>query len=402
MKLVFLVNGEDAMDLLADIPFPGSSKHSIGHYGKRDVFVVTVSLDRKTVQSAKILADYRDQLLALEKNKKPKKRSVKCLHDEASEFFCARLYPKFLEFERGLRMAVTIALCADRDSFDSEVAASLEHLTLEKLGERLFTDRSFVEEAQSAVNTNYIRKDVFLRRVEKMQEKAMWNGLFGNDMPSVKRLFDEIRDRRNDVMHFHTMGSTRYQTTVSMLGKANREIRDFISISLANVNYPSKKARDARQALQNLAETYTDMYREWQQTITPLQEMVARNREYYSELLQAIAPYQESMRKIQEMTSEATSKLASSIQYPQFDIPESTIRAAQAMVDAAACAQSVHTIELGPDHDDMKPQNRSTNIGNQSADAAEDQANEPHSGLRDKDCDEGENSGEAQRPEQPL
>ena len=49
MKLVFLVNGKDAMDLLAGIPFPESSKHSIGHYGKRDVFVVTVSLDRKTV-----------------------------------------------------------------------------------------------------------------------------------------------------------------------------------------------------------------------------------------------------------------------------------------------------------------------------------------------------------------
>lgn len=42
-----------------------------------------------------MLADYRDQLLALEKNKMSKKRSVKCLHDEASEFFCARLYPFF-------------------------------------------------------------------------------------------------------------------------------------------------------------------------------------------------------------------------------------------------------------------------------------------------------------------
>lgn len=96
MKLAFLVNGKDAMDLLAGIPFPESSKHSIGHYGKRDVFVVTVSPDRKTVQSTKMLADYRDQLLALEKNKMSKKRSIKCLHDEASEFFCARLYPKFL------------------------------------------------------------------------------------------------------------------------------------------------------------------------------------------------------------------------------------------------------------------------------------------------------------------
>lgn len=30
MKLAFLVNGKDAMDLLAGIPSPESSKHSIG------------------------------------------------------------------------------------------------------------------------------------------------------------------------------------------------------------------------------------------------------------------------------------------------------------------------------------------------------------------------------------
>lgn len=76
MKLAFLVNGKDALDLLAGIPFPESSKHSIGHYGKRDVFVVTVSFDRKTVQSTKMLADYRDQLLAIEKNKMPKMGSA--------------------------------------------------------------------------------------------------------------------------------------------------------------------------------------------------------------------------------------------------------------------------------------------------------------------------------------
>ena len=149
-------------------------------------------------------------MLALEENKKPKKRSVKCLHDDPSRFFCAKLYPRFSEFETSLRTVVVIALCADRDSFDSEVAASLETLSLEKLGERLFTDRTFVNEARKAVDTDYTRKDALLRRITGTKEKTIWDGLFGDDLSSVKTHFDDIREYRNDVMHFHTMGAGEY------------------------------------------------------------------------------------------------------------------------------------------------------------------------------------------------
>lgn len=345
MKLVFLVNGKDARDLLLGIPFPESSKHSIGHYGKRDVFVVTVSLDRKTVQSAKILADYRDQLLALEKNKNPKKRSVKCLHDEASEFFCARLYPKFLEFERGLRMAVTIALCADRDSFDNEVAASLEHLTLENLGERLFTEHAFVKDVQRAAKTNYIRKDAFLRRVEKMQEKTMWDGLFGNDMPSVKRLFDEIRNRRNDVMHFHTMSADQYKEALALVGSVNRDLHSYINRSLANVNYPAEKAEGAKRALLELAETYSDIAREYQRSILPMAKMLSGYQDTYSQLMRGLAPYQDQLKRMQESLSSIMPSISPSLYAFDPEISDSLIRSAQAMVDAASKSKSQTSLD---------------------------------------------------------
>lgn len=92
MKLAFLVNGKDAMDLLAGTPFRIFETLHRSLWKERRLCRNGLP-DRKTVKSTKMLADYRDQLLALEKNKMSKKRSVKCLHDEASEFFCARLYP---------------------------------------------------------------------------------------------------------------------------------------------------------------------------------------------------------------------------------------------------------------------------------------------------------------------
>lgn len=123
MNLIFLVNGGGAKILLQSIPYPDGADHKIGPYGNRDIYTVTVSFEERTVRAATSLANYRDQVLALEKNKKASKRNIKCLCDDASRFFCAKLYPRFSEFETSLRTVVVIALCADRDSFDSEVSA---------------------------------------------------------------------------------------------------------------------------------------------------------------------------------------------------------------------------------------------------------------------------------------
>lgn len=345
MKLVFLVNGKNAMDLLAGIPFPESSKHSIGHYGKRDVFVVTVSLDRKTVQSAKILADYRDQLLALEKNKKPKKRSVKCLHDDPSRFFCAKLYPRFSEFETSLRTVVVIALCADRDSFDSEVAASLETLSLEKLGERLFTDRTFVKEAQKAVGTDYIRKDALLRRITGTKEKTIWDGLFGDDLSSVKTHFDDIREYRNDLMHFHTMGTGEYKEALSLVGSVNRDLCSYIDKSLANVNYPTEKEEGARRALLELAETYSDIAREYQGSILPMAKMLSGYQDTCSQLMRGLAPYQDQLKRMQGSLSSIMPSISPSLYAFHPEISDSLIRSAQAMVDAASKSKSQTSLD---------------------------------------------------------
>ena len=70
MNLIFLVNGGGAKILLQSIPYPDGADHKIGPYGNRDIYTVTVSFEERTVRAATSLANYRDQVLALEKNKK--------------------------------------------------------------------------------------------------------------------------------------------------------------------------------------------------------------------------------------------------------------------------------------------------------------------------------------------
>lgn len=348
MDLIFLVNGGGAKNLLQSVPYPDGTNHKIGPYGNRDVYTVTVSLEERTVRAATSLANYRDQVLALEKNKKASKRNIKCLCDDASRFFCARLYPRFSEFETSLRTVVVIALCADRDSFDSEIAASLETFTLEKLGERLFTDHAFVKEVQKAIGTYYIRKDALLRRITGTKEKTIWDGLFGNDLSSVKTHFDDIKRCRNDVMHFHTMSAGQYKEALALVGSVNRDLHSYINRSLANVNYPAEKAEGAKRALLELAETYSDIAREYQQSILPMAKMLSGYQDACSQLMRGLAPYQDQLKRMQESLSSITPSISPSLYAFHPEISDSLIRSAQAMVDAASKSKS----QTSPDTQD--------------------------------------------------
>ena len=345
MDLIFLVNGGGAKKLLQSVPYPDGTNHKIGPYGNRDVYTVTVSLKERTVRTATSLANYRDHVLTLEKNKEASKRNIKCLCDDASRFFCAKLYPRFSEFETSLRTVVVIALCADRDSFDSEVAASLETLSLEKLGERLFTDRTFVKEARKAVDTYYIRKDALLRRIAGTKEKTIWDGLFGDDLSSVKTHFDDIRGYRNDVMHFHTMNAGKYKEALSLVGSVNRDLRSYIDKSLANVNYPTEKAEGAKRALLELAETYSDIAREYQRSILPMAKMLSGYQDTCSQLMRGLSPYQDQLKRMQESLSSIMPSISPSLYAFHPEISDSLIRSAQAMVDAASKSKSQTSLD---------------------------------------------------------
>lgn len=345
MDLIFLINGGSAKDLLQSVPYPDGASYKIGPYGDRDVHTVTISLEKRTVREATSLANYRDRVLALEKNKKASKRNIKCLCDDASRFFCTRLYPRFSEFETSLRTVVVIALCADRDSFDSEVAASLETLSLEKLGERLFTDRAFVKEARKAFDTYYIRKDALLRRITGTKEKTIWDGLFGDDLSSVKTHFDDIREYRNDVMHFHTMGAGEYKEALSLVGSVNRDLRSYIDKSLANVNYPTEKAEGAKRALLELAETYSDIAREYQRSILPMAKMLSGYQDACSQIMRGLAPYQDQLKRMQGSLSSIMPSISPSLYAFHPEISDSLIRSAQAMVVAASKSKSQTSLD---------------------------------------------------------
>lgn len=253
MQVIVLVDGEDALEQVRKAALPNGVTRKHGKYGNDGLYVVEFQTDDDTVSSAARLAELRDSVIC---------GNVKILRDDPSELFCRRLYPKVMRFERDLRMALIIAFNSNGMNFDNEFVSSLESQGIGELGKVLFFDKRLNKLLQDLVNGKkgaILSKMHVLDAVQKHEDCTTWDKLFGDDLPSVKRRFTEIKDTRNDVMHFHTMGYQRYRRALGIFHVANSELSSYVQNCLSDVRYPSHKAADAREAVKTLTDAYSSI-----------------------------------------------------------------------------------------------------------------------------------------------
>ncbi len=254
MKLAFLIRDNDVKSEYANASLPDGVTRTVGTYSAEggDLYFVSFAMDGNTIGNARILATLRDSL--------PDGAEVRTLLDEASAKFCELLYPHFCRFEKGLREAIVVATCAEQGNFDDKNVVDVEErLTLEQLYNVLFVDGRFVKETRNLTKGNFTRDDL-IASISALNENPLWNVLFSNDdMPTFRERRTEIKDRRNDVMHYHRMTGTVFDETRDLLKKVNDEIDAYLEHVRSDVTYPKSKAENARVAAQMLSETYQDM-----------------------------------------------------------------------------------------------------------------------------------------------
>ena len=255
MKIAFLIRGSDIKDQLRNIALPEGVSRTIGTYQAEggNLFFIHFSMDGNTLANARVLVKFRDIL--------PNSGNVRILRDEASAKFCELLYPHFCRFEKSLREAITIATCAVQGNFDDKRVVEMEEqFILEALYEVLFFDSKFVREAK-----NYARNKTFTREqlktaLDALEEQILWNILFSDDdMPTFRERHLELKDRRNDVMHYHKMPEATFDDTRALLKKVNSEIDEYLDGIRSDVTYPKAKAQSAKVAAQLINENYADM-----------------------------------------------------------------------------------------------------------------------------------------------
>lgn len=254
MKLSFLLKGNGIKKQFVSFDLPGNVRRVIGTYKAEggNLYFVDFISDGNNLGSAKILAQLRDQL--------PIDSNVRILHDGASAKFCEILYPHFCRFEKGLRGAITVAICAQQGNFDDERIIDLEEkYTLEHLYRTLFVDDKFLKAAKKLIDRNPT-KDSLKAELDALEEQILWNVLFSDqDMPTLRERRNDIRNRRNDVMHYHKMTEAVFDETRKLLERVNSEIATYHSRVRNDVNYPKANAESAKIAAQMISEKYADM-----------------------------------------------------------------------------------------------------------------------------------------------
>lgn len=78
-------------------------------------------------------------------------------------------------------------------------------------------------------------------------------------MPTFREKRALIKDRRNDVMHYHKMTEAVFDETRELLKSVNAEIDAYLESVRNDVAYPKARAESARVAAQMLSENYSDM-----------------------------------------------------------------------------------------------------------------------------------------------
>lgn len=151
------------------------------------------------------------------------------LRNDFSAYYNCKLYPLFNAFERKLRKLLYLKINIVKDEKTAENLQALEEKSFGELFDLLFTDGEFMKQARTLINEKNIRftKKQILEKMQEIAENTLWGKLLGNDtIPALCENFVEVRMLRNDVMHAHNIGQSKYRRAKKILKEINKEIDD--------------------------------------------------------------------------------------------------------------------------------------------------------------------------------
>lgn len=244
MKITYLIRNDKVKHQFVHKKLPkGVARGAVGTYeaeGGR-LFLLSFTVDGSTIAGARKLAKLGHEL--------QDDTNTRLLEDDASLKFARALYPRFAEYERKLRCAITLATCAKYDNFDDPLVKSLEELTLEKLGEQLFCDKSFQGKIRNLTKRPFTKDDV-TELLSQLNETTVWLALFGDEtLSSVRKNYASLRDKRNKVMHQRLITEGDYDCARKMLRTSIHELDAYIEKVRSDVmSYPERQAARAASA----------------------------------------------------------------------------------------------------------------------------------------------------------
>ena len=254
MKLSYLIKGAEVRDRFLAEKLPvGVERSAVGTYETDggELYILSFVMEKSTIAGAKTLSKLRRTL--------QDDVNTRVLADDASLKFASTLYPLFAEYERKMRLVITLAMCAEHDNFDNGLVKSLEGLTLEALGRQLFFDQSFQDKVKSRTKDSF-KKDDLIDFVTELKEDTVWMQLFGKEpLSSVRDNYSNLCTMRNKVMHHKQITEMDYSCARRMLKTSIKELDVYSDKVRSDVSYLKRQAMHAADAAKIFRENCRSM-----------------------------------------------------------------------------------------------------------------------------------------------
>lgn len=206
--------------------------------------VLSYEYSKNKLSSARLFGDFVTKFKEL-LGKNQTRYSI--LSDDLSSYFAQKLYPKFQRYESDLRKIFMLALSPLEDENIVETIKketrnkldlskvhtlkNIEHLQIAELHDLIFDlninrINSISEHFKDFQSKN---NDDLKRMISSVLPVTIWEKYFtpfvsGESDDILKRNYNQIRQYRNDVMHFHSLTYKRYIQIDSILSDANIEL----------------------------------------------------------------------------------------------------------------------------------------------------------------------------------
>ena len=182
-------------------------------------YIVSIETKVNDETAAKLLSDINERIIS--------NLSVTVLSNGSAEYFNKALYPLANDFERKLRKLLYAASALKPDK--GKVIAGLETMDFGTLFEMLFLDQEYYKNVKTYVNgksevpwTGF--SSDLLAFINNEKENLLWDRLLYGQVPLLRSSFNEIRNRRNDIMHAHNINKSEFNKARNLFKSVNEEL----------------------------------------------------------------------------------------------------------------------------------------------------------------------------------
>lgn len=219
MEQLYLFSDEKHRQELEDYEVPEGVEKTISEMDDKKCWTVRFCMKGDNIDNAKVLSGIDENICS--------KFDPRVLVCGCSAFYNKRLYPLINTFERNLRCLLYRKSAMTNDKQSKQNIDKLEEMDFGKIFDMLFTDDTFITDCKKKVNNASYKytKEQIVETIKNLNENVLWDSLLGKDaVPELRTKFDQVRNRRNDVMHAHNIHTKDYLESRRLFGIINMQL----------------------------------------------------------------------------------------------------------------------------------------------------------------------------------